>query len=828
MLNTPAMKVVRGMKAKFLTLFSTSGVAQGSIVFFAATALMSLSNFLFHVIVSRLLGPATYGALGALLNVLLVLSVPLGAFQAAVTRTESANLQRYGHGIGVRNAVIRVAAVGLVATAMLTVAAPVVKEFLHLNSSIPVALLALWIVPSLVGAVLQGVLMGRLKFTAVALATVLGGVIGRLLFGVFLVQAGFGLDGAVIASVLSQVILVLILMIPLAHEMIRSKVQEVGIGFGSAVHSLLAFGGYWVLATEDTVLARHFLSPYSAGMYASASTAGRIVLFLPGAIALLAFPQFARDHGRGRLSRATLRWSFLLTLFIGAVSATILAVEPSLVIEILFGSSYLGAVGIVRVLGIEALALGLLSLLIYFHLARESVRSLYSWVGAGVGLIGIERFHGSAISLALVMLVSALISLALSLVGVFQILTCRGLRMRAERNNEVCDGGDELQTVNAGKRKRILVLNYKDPEHSDAGGAEVFVLRLAEEWVSEGHEVTFFTSIRQGQRPEEERDGILYFRRGSRYTVFMQAHKYMRKNVGRYDLVLDSVSQRGFRSHRYFGTKAVSLVHHLGHELWFEEFRFPLGLIGRYLADPFFFRELRGARLVAVSASTASDLESLGMTVEAVVNPAHDFESVDERSDLPARAAGSINIVFIGRLVNNKRPHLAVEAFCEFLKVFPNARLHILGDGYLFNELAVLNHPNISVYGYVEEAVKRQILSEADLLLVTSVREGWGIVVMEAAAMGVPTVAVDVPGLRDSVCHDYSGQLAGSTPEQLASAMRSVVGNRATWLRYSENARLLAMQLSWSRAAAEVMKIAEADSFDLLEDVPEVRLAPAE
>ncbi len=162
------------------------------------------------------------------------------------------------------------------------------------------------------------------------------------------------------------------------------------------------------------------------------------------------------------------------------------------------------------------------------------------------------------------------------------------------------------------------------------------------------------------------------------------------------------------------------------------------------------------------------------------------------------------------------------------MKVFPNARLHILGDGYLFNELAVLNHPNISVYGYVEEAVKRQILSEADLLLVTSVREGWGIVVMEAAAMGVPTVAVDVPGLRDSVCHDYSGQLAGSTPEQLASAMRSVVGNRATWLRYSENARLLAMQLSWSRAAAEVMKIAEADSFDLLEDVPEVRLAPAE
>ena len=410
------------MNDKLRRLVSSSGLAQGGLAFFVATAMANLSNFVFHVIVSRLLGPSTYGALGALLNTLLVLSVPLAALQAVVTKAESAHLHSEGHGIGLRTALYRAVLAGAVGTGMLVVLSPLVDSYLHFQSSVPMILLAIWVLPAVVGAVLQGVLMGRLRFSVVAVATVVGGIFGRLALGVLLIELGFGLDGAVLASVISQLILTGILLVPLMPEVIHSKVKELGIGFRSGVHSILALGGYWVLASEDTVLARHFLPAKEAGLYASASTAGRIALFLPGAIGMLAFPRFARDKGAGHLSRSTIRWSFPATALLGLISAVVLLAVPSIVIEVLFGSSYLGAQNAVRILGVEAAGLGILALLIYLHLARDSLASLYAWLGATIAFVGIELFHSSTVSLALVMLVSVGVATGVSLVAAINAL----------------------------------------------------------------------------------------------------------------------------------------------------------------------------------------------------------------------------------------------------------------------------------------------------------------------------------------------------------------------------------------------------------------------
>jgi len=382
----------------------------------------NLSNFVFHVIVSRLLGPSNYGALGALLNTLLVLSVPLGALQTVVTKAESAHLHNEGHGIGLRAALSRAVLAGAVGTGMLVVLSPLVDSYLHFQSSVPMILLAIWVLPAIVGAVLQGVLMGQLRFSVIAVATVVGGIIGRLVIGVLLIELGFGLDGAVVASVLSQIMVTFILLVPLIREVVHSKAKELGIGFRSGVHSILALGGYWVLATEDTVLARHFLPAKEAGLYASASTAGRIALFLPGAIGMLAFPRFARDKGAGRITRSTIRWSFPATALLGLISALILLVVPSLVIEVLFGNSYLGAQSAARILGVEAAGLGILALLLYLHLARDSLASLYVWLGAIIAFVGIELFHESAVSVALVMLVSVAIATGVSLLAAIHAL----------------------------------------------------------------------------------------------------------------------------------------------------------------------------------------------------------------------------------------------------------------------------------------------------------------------------------------------------------------------------------------------------------------------
>ena len=88
----------------------------GGLVFLAASATLGLSNFVFHVVISRLLGPDRYGALGALLTLVLVLGVPLTALQAAVTRAVA---QQVGETTDVRRLVGRAVAGGAVATALL-------------------------------------------------------------------------------------------------------------------------------------------------------------------------------------------------------------------------------------------------------------------------------------------------------------------------------------------------------------------------------------------------------------------------------------------------------------------------------------------------------------------------------------------------------------------------------------------------------------------------------------------------------------------------------------------------------------------------------------
>lgn len=394
------------MVDRLIERFRSSSIAQGGLAFFVASIGLSLSNFIFHIVISRLLGPSNYGALGALLNVVLLLAVPLGAVQAIITRTEAACNNGKSQGIGVRAAVIRSFLVGAIFTVLFIALAPFLTSYLHLSSIWFVVISSGWILPALIGAILQGVLMGRLRFRPVSVAMILGGGIARLGFGVALVEMGFGLQGAIAATVLSQIVATSILFFPLISEFIHSKKQSVGIGFKGSILTLTALVGYWVIATEDTVLARHFLSAHDAGWYAAAATAGRIALFLPGAIALIAFPKFSQDKGRGELARQTLRWSLAITALLGLSTALVLLVIPSFVVSILFGSNYLGAVGAVMILGFEAAGLGMAALLTYFHLARESYNALYGWLGAAIAFIGINIFHHSITQIAFVMLIS--------------------------------------------------------------------------------------------------------------------------------------------------------------------------------------------------------------------------------------------------------------------------------------------------------------------------------------------------------------------------------------------------------------------------------------
>ncbi len=201
-----------------------------------ATTGVSGLNFLFHVLISRLLGPSHYGALGAVLNVISVLGVPLGAVQLAVTRAVAPGQGKGG--MSLRRLIVKAMLWGTWGMAAVWLLSPLIDGFLNLQSPSANLTIGVWIPIAVVAAVLQGVLLGELRFAPVAVATFLGGGALRLASGALLVVAGFGLEGAVAATVVGQVCTTAALVLVARREVFATGVETIRISLRDAVLSI--------------------------------------------------------------------------------------------------------------------------------------------------------------------------------------------------------------------------------------------------------------------------------------------------------------------------------------------------------------------------------------------------------------------------------------------------------------------------------------------------------------------------------------------------------------------------------------------------------------
>ena len=127
-------------------------------------------------------------------------------------------------------------------------------------------------------------------------------------------------------------------------------------------------------------------------------------------------------------------------------------------------------------------------------------------------------------------------------------------------------------------------------------------------------------------------------------------------------------------------------------------------------------------------------------------------------------------VVFIGRLSANKRPEHAIRAFGLVRRELPNAQMWLIGSGPEEARLRKMAGPGVTFLGRVSEGEKRERLGRAHALVATSVREGWGLVVTEAAASGTVAIGYDVAGLRDSIGAS-GGILTRADPASLATGL---------------------------------------------------------
>lgn len=352
---------------------------------------------------------------------------------------------------------------------------------------------------------------------------------------------------------------------------------------------------------------------------------------------------------------------------------------------------------------------------------------------------------------------------------------------------------------------RVLCFNWRDIKNPEAGGAEVFTHEVMHRLAKKGYDMTLFTSSFQNCAHSEELEGVNVIRKGNRYTVYNEARKYYAEYKDMYDLIIDEINAKPFLTPKFVKDKPLlAIVHQLLREIWFYEVPFPLNYIAYYYLERKWLSYYKDIPIVTVSNSTKQDLESLGcrkiLVVPEGMNVAQ-LPNVGPKESNPT-------IVFIGRLKKHKRPQDAIQAFSLIKKEMPAAKMWIIGDGYLSKKLEKLNAKDVTLYGRVSDELKYNLLSRAHLALVPGVREGWGLVVTECNAMGIPAVAYNVPGLRDSVINGETGILVeDKSPAALAQHAISLLQDRNLLNKYSNNALTFSKRFSWENTADAFDKI---------------------
>jgi glycosyltransferase involved in cell wall biosynthesis len=341
------------------------------------------------------------------------------------------------------------------------------------------------------------------------------------------------------------------------------------------------------------------------------------------------------------------------------------------------------------------------------------------------------------------------------------------------------------------------------------GGAEVFTREVAKQMVEKGHEVTLFTSEFPNCKKEEILDGVRIVRAGGKYSVYWNAKKFYKRYFSgeRYDVVIDEINTRPFFTPNFVtnGEKVVGLIHQLAREYWFYETPFPLSYIGYHFLEHKWLRSYVDVPTVTVSESTRQDLLELGFRKVFVVPEGLNFTPL---SEIPEKEEYPV-VVYAGRLKRAKRPDHAIKAFKIVKKEIPNADLWIIGDGPYKKDLKKIAVDGVKFFGGLSNEHRRRLLARAWVLVNPSVREGFGLNVLEANALGTPCVAYDVAGLRDSIIDGRTGLLVKENGDvtKLAEAMIKVLGDGALRKALSENALEYCKSFSWDRTSQEFEKV---------------------
>ncbi len=362
---------------------------------------------------------------------------------------------------------------------------------------------------------------------------------------------------------------------------------------------------------------------------------------------------------------------------------------------------------------------------------------------------------------------------------------------------------------------RILAVNWRDIRDPLGGGAEIHLHAILSRAAAAGHEVDLVVAGHKGAPARETLDGVRIHRHGhwsvANFVLPWVVRRLLRGN--RYDLLVEDINKIPFYTPLYAGgVPVLAVVPHLFGSTVFREAN-PLLAAYVWAAERPLLWLYKDAVFEVISDSTRDDLVARGLRPERVHRIHCGVDHARLHLDDPPPRDEPPLLVTWSRLRKYKSLEVAVRAFARIRREVPGARLSIMGrgpdEGRLRREVARLGLDDaVTFTGYLDECALAAVLHRARLFLNPSPKEGWGLTVIEANACGLPVVASDRPGLRDSVRDGRTGLLVPYGDDAaMAGAALSLLADEGCWQAFSDAARDWARTFDWDRCAADSLAL---------------------
>lgn len=384
-----------------ITQFKTNAVVRNSAVMFLGAMIFNVLNYVYHLVMSRLLSVGEFGELESLFSIIYLVIVPATALMTiamkygAIYKAENAPAKA---AIFLKKFDRRLLTIALAILALAILGSPLIAQFLKLSSLWPVPILGLLIISSLFAYLRQGLLQGWQKFRGVSAAMIVQGVL-KIGLAAFLVWLSWGVAGAVGGVMLGTFIFYL-----LTVYLLKFLPKQKDVGSDDIIDSRQILRYSWpvfitllavtALYSLDMMLVKHYFDAETAGNYGALAVLGKIIFFATAPLIGVMFPMVAERHHLKNDYRRVFKQSFRLVFLVGLTPVFLYFLFPRLIIILLVGAKFLVMAPYLGWLGAAIFLVGLINFFANFFLSIQKTNFIY-FILAGVlaQVILIVFFH---------------------------------------------------------------------------------------------------------------------------------------------------------------------------------------------------------------------------------------------------------------------------------------------------------------------------------------------------------------------------------------------------------------------------------------------------